>query len=81
MASLNRVFLTGRLTRDPELRYLPSGNAVADLKIAAHRKYTTQTGESRDDICFVAIAARDSQAEQCGEYLKGAQICVEGALL
>ena len=45
MASLNKVFLLGNLTRPPELRYTPSGTAVADLRLAVNRNYTTQSGE------------------------------------
>ena len=48
MASLNKVFLIGNLTRAPELRYTPSGTAVADLRLAVNRNYTTQQGEKRD---------------------------------
>src|SRR5438128_9304590 len=55
MASLNRVFLMGNLTRAPELRYTPSGAAVADLRLAVNRKYTTQSGEKRVDTCFLNV--------------------------
>ena len=47
MASLNKVFLIGNLTRPPELRYTPSGTAVSDLRLAVNRAYTTQGGEKR----------------------------------
>ena len=53
MASLNRVFLIGNLTRTPELRYTPSGTAVADLRLAVNRNYTTQGGEKREETCFL----------------------------
>ena len=45
MASMNRVFLLGNLTRDPEVRYLTSGQAVAELRLAVSHKYKTQSGE------------------------------------
>jgi len=81
MASLNRVFLIGNLVRPPELRYTPSGTAVADLRIAVNRSFTTQTGEKRDDTCFLTVVVWGKQAEACGEYLdKGRPIMVEGRL-
>jgi single-strand DNA-binding protein len=81
MASLNKVFLIGNLVRPPELRYTPSGTAVADLRIAVNRSFTTQTGEKRDDTCFLTIVVWGKQAEACGEYLdKGRPIMVEGRL-
>ena len=81
MASLNRVFLIGNLTRTPELRYTPSGTAVADLRLAVNRNYTTQGGEKREETCFLTVVVWGKQAESCGEYLdKGSPIMVEGRL-
>jgi single-strand DNA-binding protein len=81
MASLNKVFLLGNLTRAPELRYTPSGTAVADLRLAVNRNYTTQSGERREDTCFLTVVVWGKQAETCGEYLdKGSPIIVEGRL-
>ena len=81
MASLNKVFLMGNLTRPPELRYTPSGTAVADVRLAANRNYTTQSGEKREDTCFLTVVVWGKQAESCGEYLdKGSPILVEGRL-
>ncbi len=81
MASMNKVFLIGNLTRDPEVRYLPSGAAVADLRLAVNRKYKTQQGEDKEETCFVAVSAWGRQAETCGQYLsKGSPILVEGRL-
>ena len=81
MANLNKVFLIGNLTRAPELRYTPTGTAVADLRIAVGRKYTTQSGEKREDTCFLTVIVWAKQAESCGEYLdKGSPIMVEGRL-
>jgi single-strand DNA-binding protein len=81
MASLNKVFLIGNLTRPPELRYTPSGTAVADLRMAVNRNYTTQGGEKREDTCFLTVVVWGKQAESCGEYLdKGSPILVEGRL-
>ena len=81
MASLNKVFLMGNLTRPPELRYTPSGTPVADLRLAVNRAYTTQGGEKRQDTCFLTVVVWGRQAESCGEYLdKGSPILVEGRL-
>jgi single-strand DNA-binding protein len=81
MASLNKVFLIGNLTRPPELRYTPSGTAVADLRLAVNRVYSTQGGEKREDTYFLTVVVWGKQAESCGEYLdKGSPILVEGRL-
>ena len=81
MASLNKVLLIGNLTRPPELRYTPSGTAVADLRLAVNRNYTTQAGEKREEACFLTVVVWGKQAESCSEYLdKGSQVFVEGRL-
>src|SRR5438045_9320394 len=81
MSSLNKAFLTGNLTRPPELRYTPSGTAVADVRLAVNRNYTTQGGEKREETCFLTVVVWGKQAETCGEYLdKGSPILVEGRL-
>ncbi|NOY79521.1 MAG: single-stranded DNA-binding protein, partial [Kiritimatiellaeota bacterium] len=81
MASLNRVFLIGNLTRDPELRYTTGGAAVCNLGLAVNRRYTTSQGEDREEVCFVDIEVWGKQAEICKQYLsKGAPAFVEGRL-
>jgi len=81
MASLNKVFLIGNLTKDPEVRYTPAGKAVGDLRMAVNRKYKTADGQERDETCFVGIVVWGRQAETCGEYLrKGSPVMVEGRL-
>lgn len=81
MANLNRVFLIGNLTRDPEVRYIPSGKAVADLQMAINRRYKTATGEDREDTCFVGVVVWGRQAETSAEYLKkGSTVLIEGSL-
>ena len=81
MASLNKVLLMGNLTRPPELRYTPSGAAVADMRLAVSRNYTTQSGEKRDETAFLTVIAWGKTAENCSEYLdKGSQILVEGRI-
>lgn len=81
MADFNRVFLIGRLARDPELRYIPSGTAVATFTVATNRAYTVASGEKREETCFVRVVAWARQAELCGQYLtKGSPVFVEGRL-
>lgn len=80
-ASLNRVFLIGNLTRDPELRYLPSGQPVTNFTVAVNRTYTSNTGEKKEDVCFVRVVVWARRAEVCNEYLrKGSPVFVEGRL-
>lgn len=80
MASFNKVILMGRLTRDPELRYTPGGNAVCSLGLAVSRKYRVE-GEMKEETCFVDITVWGKQAEHCSEYLsKGRSVLVEGRL-
>ncbi len=81
MADFNKVMLLGNLTRDPEVRQLPSGTAVADIGLAINRKYRTQQGEDREETCFVTVSVFGRQAETCGQYLhKGSPVFVEGRL-
>jgi single stranded DNA-binding protein (ssb) len=81
MASLNKVFLIGNLTRDPELRYTPAGLAVVNLRLAVNRRYKDRNGEQKEDVCFVTVTAWDKQAEVCNQYLqKGKPVFVEGRL-
>src|SRR5688572_21158919 len=81
MASLNKVLLIGNLTRPPELRYTPSGTAVADLRLAVNNDYTTQSGERRQEASFLTVIVWGKQAESCSEYLdKGSEIFVEGRI-
>lgn len=81
MPDLNKVFLAGRLTRDPELRYVQSGTAVCKMGIAVDRRYKTKDGEQREDTLFINVTAWGKSAEYCGENLaKGRPIIVEGNL-
>jgi len=81
MSTLNRVFLMGNLTRDPEVRYTPSGTAVGDLGLAVNETYKNKAGESVEKTVFVDIEVWARQAETCAEYLyKGSPIFVEGRL-
>jgi len=81
MASLNKVFLMGNLTRDPELRYTASGTAVADLGLAVNRRYTNGGGELKEDVLFITVVVWKNQAEAAAQYLaKGSPVHVEGRL-
>lgn len=80
-ASLNRVFLIGNLTRDPELRYIPSGQAVASFTIAVNRNYVSNTGEKKEEVSFIRVVVWGKRAEVCHEYLrKGSPVFVEGRI-
>lgn len=79
--SLNRVQLIGNLTRDPELRYTPSGNAVVSFSLATNRSWTTETGEKKEEADFHRIVAWNKLAELCSQFLtKGRKVYVEGRL-
>ena len=81
MASLNKVLLVGNLTKDPELRFVPSGQAVANLRIATNRKYKAGNGEWKEEVTYVGVEVWGKSAEACGEYLKkGSPLLVEGRL-
>jgi single-strand DNA-binding protein len=81
MAYLNKVFLIGNLTRDPELRYLQSGTAVCDFGVAVNRTYKSGTGEQKEEVVFVDVTAWARQAEVVSEFLqKGKPIFLEGRL-
>lgn len=82
MASYNRVILMGNLTRDPEVKFLPSGTSVANFGLAMNERYTDrETGEQKDNPCFVDVEAWGRQAEVIGEHFtKGRPILVEGSL-
>ena len=75
---MNKVFLTGRLTKEPEIRYTPSGKAVAKFNLAAQRR-NAQEGQPTAD--FIPIVAWEKLAEICGNNLiKGSKILVEGRM-
>lgn len=82
MASYNRVILIGNLTRDPEVKYIPSGLAVADFGLAVNRQSTDKsTNERKEEVTFVDITLWGREAELAGEYLaKGRSVLVEGRL-
>ena len=72
---MNKVILTGRLTRDPEVRYTQSGKPVARMSLAVNRTF------NKDQADFFTLVAWDKQAEFCGRYLKkGSSVVVEGRI-
>jgi single-strand DNA-binding protein len=78
---LNRVMIIGRLTRDPELRSLPSGRSVASFSVATNRQWTDQSGQKQKQVEYHNIVAWARLAETASQYLrKGAQVYVEGHL-
>lgn len=80
-ASLNKVFLIGNLTRDPELRYVPSGQAVTSFTVALNRTYILQSGEKKEETSFVRVVTWARRAEVCNEFLKkGSSVFVEGRI-
>lgn len=76
---MNKVFLIGRLTRDPELRYTGSNIAVASFTVAVNRNFTNQSGEREAD--FINVVVWRKQAENIKNYLKqGSQIAIDGRI-
>jgi single-strand DNA-binding protein len=81
MAYLNKVFLIGNLTRDPELRTTPKGTAICQFGIAVNRQFKDESGATRDETTFVDIEAWGKQGELVARYLsKGSLAMVEGRL-
>ena len=80
-ASFNKVLILGNLTRDPELRYIPSGQAVTTFTVAVNRTYLANTGEKKEEVSFIRVVVWGRHAEVCNEYLKkGSSVFVEGRL-
>ncbi len=81
MASFNKVILMGNLTRDPQLRYLPSNMAVCDFGLAVNRRWRDKDGNQKEEVCFVDVAAFGRQGETINQYMaKGRSILIEGHL-
>ena len=79
--SLNKVMLIGNLGKDPELRFTPSGRAVARFPIATSEQWTDQQGQRQDRTEWHNVVVWGKQAETCGQYLsKGRQVFVEGSI-
>lgn len=81
MPDLNKVFMAGRLTRDPELKYIQSGTALCKLGLANSRKYKAKDGSQREETLFVDVTCWGRTAEFVGEnFRKGRPVMVEGRL-
>ena len=82
MASFNKVILVGNLTRDPQVRYTPSGMAVADVGLAVnHTWFHKQSNQKKEEVTFVDVTLWGRTVEIAGEYLaKGRQVLIEGRL-
>ena len=81
MASVNKVILIGNLGADPEIRYLPSGEAVANLRLATTDKFKDKSGVMQETTEWHSVAFFGKTAEICGQYLKkGSAVYVEGSL-
>ncbi|RFC51904.1 MAG: single-strand DNA-binding protein [Verrucomicrobia bacterium] len=80
MASLNKVMIMGNLTRDPEVRYTPKGQAVVDIGLAVNRRYKVEN-ETREEVTFIDVTFWGRSAEIIGQYMKkGRPLYVEGRL-
>jgi single-strand DNA-binding protein len=81
LPEINRVLISGRLTRDPDRRYAPDGTAVTGFSLAFHRRYRAKDGSAAESTGYVDVSTYQRLAEVCGEYLKkGSPVLVEGRL-
>jgi single-strand DNA-binding protein len=79
--NINRVVITGNLTRDPELRALPSGNSVCSLRIASNSRRKDASGEWVDKPNYFSVTVWGAQGENCNRFLsKGRPVCIDGRL-
>lgn len=77
----NKVIMMGNLTRDVELRYLPSGSALATIGLASNRRFKKQDGSQGEEVCFVDVKLFGRTAEVANQYLrKGSRVLIEGRL-
>ncbi len=81
MAGVNKAIIIGNLGRDPEVRYLPSGQSVANFSVATSESFTDKSGNRQERTDWHNIVVYGKQAELCGQYLKkGRQVYVEGRI-
>ncbi|VVA44514.1 Single-stranded DNA-binding protein [Candidatus Roizmanbacteria bacterium] len=79
--SLNRIVLIGNLTRDPELKYTPTGTAVCTFSIATNRSWTSSDGQAKEEVQYHRVVAWQKLAELCGKLLnKGRKVFAEGRM-
>lgn len=80
MTGFNKVILIGNLTKNPELRYTPSGTPVTSFGLAVNRRFK-QAADLKEEVCYIDIVVFGKQAEHCGQYLsKGSGVIVDGRL-
>ena len=78
---MNKIIVIGNLGRDPEMRYTPNGQSVTSFSVASNRRYTTASGEQREETEWFNVSAFGKVGELCNQYLaKGRQVYVEGRL-
>lgn len=79
--NLNKVMIAGNLTKDPELRYTPSGAPVVNIRLAVNRRYKTKSGEKKEETLYIGVVVWNRIAENVAEYCaKGSPVFVEGRL-
>lgn len=80
MAGFNKVILIGNLTKNPEVRYTPSGTPVTSFGLAVNRRFR-QASDLKEEVCYIDVVVFGKQAEHCGQYLsKGSGVIVDGRL-
>lgn len=78
---LNKIFIVGNLTGDPQLRHTTNGTPVANFRIAANRRFKDNTGEVKEEVCYIGVVAWQKLALSCTECLKkGSAVYIEGEL-
>lgn len=81
MNGFNKVILAGNLTRDPEMRFTPTGTAICKFGLAVNRKWKDQSGQAKEEVVFIDVDSFGRTAEVIGEHLKkGRPILLEGRL-
>ena len=81
MANVNKVIFIGNVTREPELTYLPSQTAVVNFGLAMNRKWKTESGEDKEEVCFIECQSFAKSAETINKYVKkGNPLYIEGRL-
>jgi single-strand DNA-binding protein len=81
LPNLNRVYLVGRLTKDPEVKQTPTGKSVLNARMAVNNPYRDSDGNWQEEVTYIDVVAWQRLAELCGEYLhKGSAVLVEGRL-
>jgi single-strand DNA-binding protein len=78
---LNKILIVGNLTRDPELRQTMNGTPVVNFRIASNRRFKDNSGEVKEEVCYIGVVAWQKLASSCAEYLKkGSAVYIEGEL-